>query len=51
MYWNPNIKTDATGKAEVSFYTSDVLSSYKIVIEGISVEGMPGYGEGKMRVE
>ncbi|MBT1701595.1 TonB-dependent receptor plug domain-containing protein, partial [Fulvivirgaceae bacterium PWU4] len=50
LYWKPAIKTDSTGRAHVSFFTSDVLSSYRIVVEGISHEGVPGHGEGKMKV-
>lgn len=50
LYWNPSIKTDSTGRAHVSFFTSDVLSSYRIVLEGISHDGTLGHGEGKMKV-
>lgn len=50
LYWNPLIKTDSMGRAHVSFFTSDVLSSYRIVLEGISHDGVPGHGEGAMKV-
>lgn len=34
LYWNPTIKTDDTGKASVSFYTSDALGEYLIEVIG-----------------
>jgi|GEM_PF-1631998 len=45
LYWNPDIRTDATGKAEIKFYTADDLSGYRIVIQGINADGIPGYAE------
>jgi hypothetical protein len=50
LYWTPLVRTDSTGRAHVSFFTSDVLSSYRIVLEGISSDGTPGHGEGKMKI-
>lgn len=51
LYWNPTVVTDTTGRAHVSFYTSDVTSSYKIIVEGMSYDGMPGCGNGTLEVE
>ena len=42
LYWNPNITTDNTGKAQVAFYTSDLEGTYAVVVEGITVNGLPG---------
>ncbi len=39
LYWNPAIKLDEQGNSKVSFYTSDLPATYKIVLEGISTEG------------
>ena len=39
LYWNPTLKTDEENKTKISFYTSDVPSVYKVVLEGISSEG------------
>jgi hypothetical protein len=36
IYWNPEIKTDSTGKAQVSFYNSDLKGEALIRISGIS---------------
>lgn len=45
LYWNGNITTDKTGKATLSFYTSDEITSFRIVTEGIAADGMPGRAE------
>lgn len=50
LYWNPSIQLDDQGKAKVSFFTSDVLSDYEIVVEGISADGYPGIGKAGIRV-
>jgi len=39
MYWNPTIKLDENGKTRVSFYTSDVISPYQVILEGITLDG------------
>jgi len=36
IYWNPDIKTDSTGRAEVSFYNSDLIGKALISISGVS---------------
>jgi hypothetical protein len=43
LFWNPHVATNATGKARVSFYTSDISSTYRIVVEGLSEDGLPLY--------
>ena len=40
LYWNPKIKTDSTGKANVRFYASGVSKRYLVTIEGISDKGI-----------
>ena len=42
LYWAPKIMTGPTGKAELSFYTSDLKGKFAVVIQGISAEGLPG---------
>lgn len=36
LYWNPEIITDAQGMAVLSFYTSDQVGRFRIVVEGMS---------------
>jgi len=38
LYWNPHLVTDQ-GLAEVSFFTSDEVSRYRVVVEGITNAG------------
>ncbi|HPT21622.1 MAG TPA: hypothetical protein PLR88_06720 [Bacteroidales bacterium] len=42
LYWNPDVRTDKTGKATVEFYTSDETGEYSVVINGFSTEGQGG---------
>jgi hypothetical protein len=44
LYWNPSVQTDANGKATVTFYNSDNLTTIRAIVEGISSDGQPGYG-------
>lgn len=45
IYWNPAVQTDQNGQAELSFYNSDQITTFKIVAEGISQQGTPGRQE------
>lgn len=42
LYWEPLVETDSTGKVAVTFYTADIASRYRIVMEGITPDGYPG---------
>jgi alpha-2-macroglobulin-like protein len=42
IYWNPQVSTDSSGQTEVSFYTGDELTSYKVTSEGIGKAGNIG---------
>lgn len=42
IYWNPNVVSDSTGKAHVDFYNADGTGSYKVVVEGINIQGNIG---------
>jgi hypothetical protein len=39
LYWNPSVKTNTNGEAEIEFWTSDLPGVYIIRIEGISGTG------------
>ncbi len=45
IYWNGNVEFDKNGKAEIVFYNSDAISSFKVVTEGISDNGSVGRSE------
>ncbi len=42
IYWNPNIVTDSTGNAEVDFFNADGVGKYKVVLEGMDLNGHIG---------
>jgi hypothetical protein len=50
LYWNPEVKTDANGEAEFSFFCSDINSEFVGRIEGVSDEGLAGAGSFKFVV-
>ena len=39
LYWNPEVKTDENGDANISFYTSDEKGKFLITIEGVGERG------------
>ncbi len=39
LYWNPSIKTGASGTSQFLFYTSDLVGSYRMVVEGVNGNG------------
>jgi len=39
IYWNPSLKPDMEGKVMAEFWTSDVVASYEINVQGISSAG------------
>lgn len=39
IHWEPNIRLNEKGEAGLSFYTADRVSTYTVVIEGITDEG------------
>ena len=42
IYWNPSIITDKNGKAKLTFFNSDGVGKYRVVVEGIDVGGLLG---------
>lgn len=50
IYWNPNVVTDSGGNGAVSFFNADGTGTYRVVIEGIDVNGNLGRQVFKYRV-
>ncbi|MFK8009068.1 MAG: carboxypeptidase-like regulatory domain-containing protein [Saprospiraceae bacterium] len=42
IFWNPNVETDASGVANIEFYNSDDLTTFKVTVEGITTNGKIG---------
>ncbi len=46
LSWKPTILTDENGQAKVDFFTTDRISTFNIIANGIEVEnGAPGHGQ------
>ncbi|MCS6832933.1 MAG: hypothetical protein NZ521_05125, partial [Flammeovirgaceae bacterium] len=45
IYWQGNIQTDRNGKTTVAFYNNDDITTFRITVEGIGVEGSVGRKE------
>lgn len=45
LFWNGAVTTDPRGEASFSFYTSDDITRFRIVGQGINSKGLPGVGE------
>ncbi|MBO4589389.1 MAG: hypothetical protein J5698_00240, partial [Bacteroidaceae bacterium] len=41
LYWNPEVTTDETGCATVSFYNNGYSRAFTISAEGLTKEGIP----------
>jgi hypothetical protein len=42
LFWAPTIKTNASGKNQISFYTSDEEGKYVAIIQGMTADGDSG---------
>ena len=47
LHWAPAVVTDRAGRAEISFYNADGITSYRATAEGLSADGLPGIAEAK----
>lgn len=41
LYWNPNVKLNNKGEGKIMFYASDISTTYRVVLEGVSSNGIP----------
>lgn len=51
VYWNPNVRVDASGKAACFFTTSDSYGPYTVIIEGILNDGTICRKEEKIKLK
>ena len=42
IYWNPTVVTGQDGKASIEFFNADGKGTYRVLVEGIDVEGNLG---------
>ena len=50
LYWNPQVRTNAAGQAEVTFFTADTPGTFRLSAEGVSAAGQPAVGTGSLLV-
>lgn len=42
IFWKPNVITDSTGTGDVEFFNADGVGNYKVVLEGMDLNGHLG---------
>jgi len=45
IFWAGDIELDKKGKAEIEFYNSDAVTTFRATVEGIAADGAPGRAE------
>jgi uncharacterized protein YfaS (alpha-2-macroglobulin family) len=48
IYWKPNLRTNASGEADLFFFTADGTGTYTITAEGLTPTGEIIRYQGKM---
>jgi hypothetical protein len=51
IFWNPTVRTDKQGKAQVEFYASDAVTNFRATLEGIADAGVAARTEHKFFVQ
>ena len=51
LHWQPNVRTDASGKASVTYWNTDAKATMRIIAEGVSTQGFVGVGKGEYGVK
>ena len=51
LYWNPEVRTNAKGEAEIHFFTADGSGTFEAVAEGLGTGGQPGRGSSTFSVK
>ena len=51
IHWEPNIATNEKGEATISYYNADPKTKIRIVVEGITENGMPVVGNAAYEVK
>jgi hypothetical protein len=45
LHWQPNVRTDAGGKASLTYWNTDAKATIRIIAEGVSTQGLVGVGK------
>ncbi|MDH4090427.1 MAG: hypothetical protein OEV74_08830 [Cyclobacteriaceae bacterium] len=50
LHWAPDLVSSKDGKQHIEFYTSDMAGNYRIVVEGLTKDGLTGSATGTFSV-
>ncbi len=50
LYWNPDVRTNAKGEAELHFFTADGSGIFQATAEGLGRSGLPAQGSSTFKV-
>lgn len=50
LYWDPRTSLPGGGEGVVRFFTSDLPGKYAVIVQGVSAQGVPLYGETTLEV-
>ena len=45
IHWQPNVRTNSSGEAQYAFFNSDEISTFRVIVEGITNDGEVARGE------
>lgn len=51
LHWQPNVRTDATGKASVTYWNTDASTDINVIAQGVSTQGIVGVARAKYEVK
>jgi TonB-dependent SusC/RagA subfamily outer membrane receptor len=51
LHWQPNVRTDAGGKASLTYWNTDAKATMRIIAEGVSTQGLVGVGKAEYGVK
>jgi TonB-dependent Receptor Plug Domain len=51
LHWQPNIRTDASGKASITYWNTDANAKINVIAEGVSIRGRVGVGKAVYEVK
>jgi TonB-dependent SusC/RagA subfamily outer membrane receptor len=51
LHWAPNVRTDSTGKATISYWNTDAKANINIVAEGVAYQGGIGIAKNTYQVK
>ncbi|GAB4023311.1 carboxypeptidase regulatory-like domain-containing protein [Spirosoma koreense] len=51
LYWKPLMQTDSQGRSQLRFPLSDVVRTFRVVIQGVTTDGRPVLGIQTIRVQ